>query len=38
MQNKPLTFTPSNEVEQLQLEAATSIEKRSQFCGEIIKF
>jgi hypothetical protein len=36
MQNKPLTFTPSNEVEQLQLEAATSIEKRSQFWEELL--
>lgn len=36
MQNKPLTFTPSNEVEQLQLEAATSIEKRSQFWEKLL--
>src|SRR5574340_1016329 len=36
MQNKPLTFTPSNQVEQLQLEAATSIEKRSKFWEKLL--
>lgn len=36
MQSKPLTFAPSNEVEQLQLEAATSIEKRSQFWEKLL--
>jgi hypothetical protein len=36
MQNRPLTFAPSNEVEQLQLEAAASIAKRSQFWEKLL--
>jgi hypothetical protein len=34
--SKPLPFTPTNNLEQLQLEAATSIEKRSQFWEKLL--
>jgi hypothetical protein len=34
--SKPLPFKPSNIVEQLQLEAAKSIEKRSQFWEKLL--
>ena len=36
MQNKLLKFAPSNEIEQLQLEASTSIEKRPRFWEELL--
>jgi len=37
MTQKPLPFTPLNKVEQLQAEAATSIEKRTEFWEELLK-
>jgi len=37
MRQKPLPFTPLNKVEQLQVEAATSIEKRADFWEELLK-
>ena len=36
MSQKPIPFTPSNKVEQLQAEAATSIEKRAEFWEELL--
>lgn len=37
MTQQPLPFSPSNKVEKLQAEAATSVEKRANFWEELLK-